>query len=70
MTAFRTVLLPTGGRSVRAVVCPGHDEPRRVVCGTQLTRPGVCPHCRRRLTEDEYREATQRWRVVEEWEAA
>lgn len=48
---MRTVLLPVGGRSTVAVCCPGNGK---TDCGTQLTRPGVCPWCARRLTEAEY----------------
>ena len=51
MSPFRTVLLPVGGKSVVAVICEGNGK---TDCGTQLTRPGVCPWCARRLTETEY----------------
>ena len=68
MKTVRIIIDTPSGRSVRdAVVCPGTDARR---CGNPLTRPGECPSCKRRLTEDEHREATNRWRVVEEWEAA
>lgn len=51
---MRVVTIPVGGRPTKAICCPGHDEPRRVVCGTLLTRAGRCPHCSRVLTQAEY----------------
>lgn len=53
----RVVTISVGKRSTLAVCCPGNGVTH---CGELRTRPGVCRNreCRRRLTEDEYREAT------------
>lgn len=54
---LRVVTISVGKRATPAVCCPGHDEPRRVVCGQTMPRAGRCPHCGRVLSEAEFRAA-------------
>lgn len=67
--SLRTMTISVGKRVTPAVCCPGNEA---TDCGELHTRPGVCRNrkCRRYLTEAEFREAVNRWRVVEEGEAA
>ena len=49
-----TVLLPGGGRTAIGVICPGHTEPYRMVCGQAVTKPGKCSYCHRVMSQAEF----------------